>query len=144
MNTLVNVTNQPELWSAGDPVRPHLSASFKSSNGREVFGLKDPDGSFLSFICIAYTEGVPSCEKDLETMVVENPNVAVPYTVWSVKRGAGREIVNKAIDFIRDSGKAKKVITLSPLTDMAKSFHLKNKASLIRVNETTANFEYRL
>ena len=77
-------------------------------------------------------------------MVVENPNVAVPYTVWSVKRGAGREIVNKAIDLIRDSGKAKKVITLSPLTDMAKNFHLKNKASLIRVNETTANFEYRL
>ena len=144
MNMIENVSNNPSLWSDGDPVRPHLSADFKTSNGREVFGLKDPNGSFLSFICVAYTEGIPKDESDLDTMASENPSVAVPYSVWSLKRGAGREIINKALEMLREAGRVVRVVTLSPITDMAKKFHLKNNAILLRENENTVNFEYKL
>ena len=37
-----------------------------------------------------------------------------------------------------------RLITLSPLTDMAYKFHSKNGAKLIRVNENTQNFEYQV
>ena len=37
-----------------------------------------------------------------------------------------------------------RLITLSPLTDMAKRFHLKNGAVLLNHNETSYNFEYEL
>ena len=144
MNIIENVTQNCELWSTGDPVRPHLSADFKTSNGREVFGLKDLNGSFLSFVCIAYTEGIPQNEEDLNAMASESPSVVVPYSVWSLKRGAGREIINKALDMLRGAERAVRVVTLSPITDMAKKFHLKNDATLLRENETTINFEYKL
>ena len=35
-----------------------------------------------------------------------------------------------------------RLITLSPLTEMARKFHLSNGAVQIQVNETTQNFEY--
>tara|TARA_A100001011_G_scaffold92313_1_gene97025 strand:- start:448 stop:882 length:435 start_codon:yes stop_codon:yes gene_type:complete len=144
MNIIENVSNNPTLWSDGDPVRPHLSTDFKTSKGREVFGLKDPSGSFLSFVCVAYTGDIPKSEEDLDTMASETPSVAVPYSVWSLKRGAGREIINRALDMLRETGRVARVITLSPITDMARKFHLKNNATLLRVNETTVNFEYKL
>ena len=31
---------------------------------------------------------------------------------------------------------------MSPLTDMARNFHLKNGAKELQVNDTTQNFEY--
>jgi len=34
------------------------------------------------------------------------------------------------------------LITLSPLTEMAERFHVKNGAKLLKRNETTQNFEY--
>ena len=36
------------------------------------------------------------------------------------------------------------LITLSPLTEMARTFHLRNGAEEIRVNEETQNFEYTI
>jgi hypothetical protein len=35
-----------------------------------------------------------------------------------------------------------RLVTLSPLTEMAEKFHLRNGAKLIQKNETTQNFEY--
>ena len=43
---------------------------------------------------------------------------------------------------IKKSNHLNRLVTLSPLTEMAKKFHLRNKAKLFRVNETTQNFEY--
>jgi hypothetical protein len=33
-------------------------------------------------------------------------------------------------------------VTLSPKTDMARKFHLKNGAKIFRENEETVNYEY--
>ena len=36
------------------------------------------------------------------------------------------------------------LVTLSPLTDMARKFHLRTGAVEIQVNEDTQNFEYKI
>ena len=37
-----------------------------------------------------------------------------------------------------------RLITLSPLTEMARNFHLRNGAVELQVNEKTQNFEYKI
>ena len=45
---------------------------------------------------------------------------------------------------IKKSNHLNRLITLSPLTDMAFRFHSKNGAKLLQVNESTQNFEYKV
>ena len=47
-------------WMLGyvsdDPVRPHLSALFRTDKGREVYALTDEDtGVIKAIVCVAYT-----------------------------------------------------------------------------------------
>ena len=70
-------------------------------------------------------------------------HIAIAYTIWSRKRGAGKEIVNKVIEFAKKEG-IKRVVTLSPLTPVATHFHISNGAKQISINEDTQNFEYNL
>jgi hypothetical protein len=41
-------------------------------------------------------------------------------------------------------GHIQRLVTLSPLTDMATKFHIKNGAQLLQINSHTQNFEYAL
>ena len=45
---------------------------------------------------------------------------------------------------IKQSNHLNRLVTLSPLTDMATKFHSGNGAKLLQVNETTQNFEYKI
>ena len=45
---------------------------------------------------------------------------------------------------IKKSNYLTRLVTLSPLTEMAENFHLKNGAIKLRVNEATQNFEYKI
>jgi hypothetical protein len=45
---------------------------------------------------------------------------------------------------IKKSNHLNRLITLSPLTDMARNFHLNNGAIELQVNEETQNFEYKI
>jgi len=131
-----------------DPVRPELDLEFRKSYGRKIYGLKF-DNEIEGIVCIAYTNDIPKSVKELDIMsqnaaFKKDANTAVAYTVWSRKRGAGREIIQKALEFIKSNKEIKKVVTLSPLTPMATHFHIRNKAKLISINPTTQNFEYKL
>ena len=44
---------------------------------------------------------------------------------------------------IKKSNHLNRLVTLSPLTEMATKFHLRNGAKLLHINETTQNFEYK-
>ena len=66
------------------------------------------------------------------------------YTVWSKKKGGGRLIVKEVFKKIKKTNHLNRLVTLSPLTDMARKFHLSNGAIEIGVNETTQNFEYKM
>ena len=126
-----------------DPVRPHISAEWRDSNGSEVFGLWDEDFTRLrSVVCVHYMDTVPANE---ENMIESGNTIAVFYTVWSYEKGAGREIIFSAADHIKHTyPSVKRYVTLSPLTKMAEEFHLRNGAELIAKHEYCQNFEYKL
>ena len=143
--TLENVTDRPSLWEATDPVRPELDVEFKTATGRGVFGLLGDDGEWKAFLCYARTFLIPKDVDELERLTVEDGNVIIPYTVWSHERGAGRAIINEVLKRVKDPALGiDRVVTLSPLTTMARKFHLRNNAKEFRMNETTVNFEYEI
>ena len=45
---------------------------------------------------------------------------------------------------IKKSNHLNRLVTLSPLTKMARDFHIRNGAGEISVNEDTQNFEYKI
>ena len=147
----VKVTELVELDNIDvgeDPVRPELDVEWRTSYGRKIYGLKYED-DIEGIICIAYTNDVPTSVKELDLMsqnahFKKDADTAIAYTVWSRKRGAGKEIIGKVGEMMRQNPDISKLVTLSPLTPMATHFHIRNGAKQIGINNTTQNFEYRL
>lgn len=132
---------------AEDPVRPELTLDWRKEYGRQIFGLKYED-NIEGIVCVAYTNDVPESVRELDLMsqnahMKNDASVAVAYTVWSRKRGAGREIIHKLYKHVKQNENIKRVVTLSPLTPMATHFHIRNGAKLIKHNPNTQNFEYK-
>ena len=126
-----------------DPVRPELTLGFRITNGRKIFGLKY-DNEIEAIICVAFCPEIPYTVREMDYMSrVDGGEIAIAYTVWSRKRGAGREIIIKLREWVIKNG-YKRLVTLSPLTPMATHFHIKNGAKQIKVSEETQNFEYKL
>ena len=130
-----------------DPVRPELTLGWRITNGRKIYGLQYED-NVEAIICIAYTNDIPKSVRELDMMselafLKEEKTCAIAYTVWSRKRGAGREIVSKMLEFAKKEG-IKRVVTLSPLTPVATHFHISNGAKQISINDDSQNFEYNL
>ncbi len=143
-----------ECNTSEDPVRPELDNVFRRSYGRKIFGVKYL-GEIHAVMCFAYTNEVPRNVKELDKFshdaflqsAQRDQNVgqiAIAYTVWSKKKGGGKLIVNEVFKKIKKSNHLNRLITLSPLTEMATKFHSKNGAKLLRVNEKTQNFEYEV
>ena len=131
-----------------DPVRPELTLGFRITQGRKIFGLKYND-EIEAIVCIALCPEVPFTVREMDYMSQaanqENGRgeIVVAYTVWSRKRGAGREIIQKLREWTIKHN-FKRLVTLSPLTPMATHFHVKNGAKQVHINEETQNFEYKL
>ena len=137
-----------------DPVRPELSNDFRTGFGRKIFGVKYKN-EIHAVMCFAYTNEIPRSVDELEKLshdaylqsALRDQNIgkiAVAYTVWSKKKGGGKLIVKEVYKKIKKSNHLNRLVTLSPLTEMATNFHLKNGANLIQINETTQNFEYQV
>ena len=105
-------------------------------------------------MCFAFTNQIPKSVKELDKLSKDAflqsalrdqkvGKIAVAYTVWSKKKGGGKLIVKEVFKMIKKSNHLNRLITLSPLTEMATKFHFKNGAKLLRINETTQNFEYK-
>ena len=137
-----------------DPVRPELDNVFRRSYGRKIYGVKYK-GEIYAVMCFAYTNEIPKNVEELDKFshdaflqsAQRDQNVgqiAIAYTVWSKKKGGGKLIVKEVFKKIKKSNHLNRLVTLSPLTDMARKFHLSNGAIEIGVNETTQNFEYKM
>ncbi len=135
-----------------DPVRPELDNEFRTSYGRKIYGVKY-NGEIHAVMCFAFTNDIPKDVRELDLLskdaFLQSANrdqkvgkIAIAYTVWSKKKGGGKLIVKEVYKKIKKSNHLNRLVTLSPLTDMASNFHLRNKAKLLQVNETTQNFEY--
>ena len=138
-----------------DPVRPELDNIFRTNYGRKIFGVKFKD-EIHAVMCFAFTDQIPKSVEELDLFsqdaflknVQRDPNkvgrIAIAYTVWSKKKGGGKLIVKEVYKMIKKSNHLNRLVTLSPLTDMARKFHLRNGAVELQVNETTQNFEYKV
>ena len=138
-----------------DPVRPELDNIFRTNYGRKIFGVKFKD-EIHAVMCFAFTDEIPKTVEELDLFsqdaflknVQRDPNkvgrIAIAYTVWSKKKGGGKLIVKEVYKMIKKSNHLNRLITLSPLTDMARKFHLRNGAIELQVNKKTQNFEYKI
>ena len=71
------------------------------------------------------------------------PKIAVFYTIWSYKKGAGKKLILESVDYLyKNCTNIKRFVTLSPQNEMARNFHLKNGAFLLNYNSNTVNYEY--
>ena len=137
-----------------DPVRPELNNKFRTSFGRKIYGVKYKK-EICAIMCFGFTNDVPKTVKELDLMTKDAylqsalrdqkvGRIAIAYTVWSKKKGGGKLIVNEVFKKIKKSNHLTRLITLSPLTDMARKFHLRNGAIELQVNSDTQNFEYKI
>ena len=137
-----------------DPVRPELDNKFRTGYGRKIFGV-EYKGEIHAVMCFAYTNEIPKSVEELEKLSTDaflqtamrdqsGGQIAIAYTVWSKKKGGGKLIVKEVFKKIKKSNHLNRLVTLSPLTEMATNFHERNGAKLIQINETTQNFEYKV
>ena len=140
MLTKLETLEQVYALCKDDPVRPHLPADWRMRSGREVYASREDD-KITAVICVAYMDEVPTCEQNMKWPGID---VAVFYTVWSYKKGAGRKIVLDTANHIKKTqSNIKRFVTLSPLTEMAERFHLRNGAELLAKHPYAQNFEYK-
>jgi hypothetical protein len=127
-----------------DPVRPEIPLTFRVGEHTEIFVLlDDTNGEPAAAVCAAYRTLVPEDVMELLRTPVETPNIAVFYTIWSYKPGAGRKLILNARNWIQSNRKnISEFVTLSPPTEMARIFHLRNGAGVFRVNSETINYVY--
>jgi hypothetical protein len=137
-----------------DPVRPDLDNNFRTSYGRKIFGVKYKN-EICAIMCFGFTNEIPKNVKELDLMTKDAHlqsirrdqrvgKIAIAYTVWSKKKGGGKLIVKDVFKKIKKSNHLNRLVTLSPLTDMARNFHLRNGAVELQVNQDTQNFEYKI
>lgn len=137
-----------------DPVRPELDNNFRTGYGRKIYGVEYL-GEIHAVMCFAYTNIIPKSVDELEKLSTDaflqsamrdqsGGQIAIAYTVWSKKKGGGKLIVKEVFKKIKKSNHLNRLVTLSPLTDMATKFHMRNGAKLVQINEKTQNFEYKV
>ena len=130
-----------------DPVRPEIDLEWRTSFDRKIFGL-EYNNEIQAVVCLAFTNDIPHTVRELDLMsrvskYEKNAMIAIAYTVWSRKKGAGKKIMQEVIEYARAKG-FKRLVTLSPLTPTATHYHIRNEARLIGLNSETQNFEYRV
>ncbi len=137
-----------------DPIRPELDLKFRTSFGRKIYGV-EYQKEICAIMCFGFTNEIPKTVKELDLMTkdahlqstMRDQNVgkiAIAYTVWSKKKGGGKLIVKEVFKKIKKTNHLNRLVTLSPLTKMARNFHLRNGAFELQVNDETQNFEYKI
>lgn len=125
-----------------DPVRPSIPHKQRIGINKDVFVSTGDQGEVKAITCVSYQSDIPVAEQGLFADTTE-PSVAIFYTIWSYVPGAGRSLIFNAVDYIKhNKPNIRRFVTLSPSTDMAKRFHVKNGAVIHRVNPESVNYEY--
>ena len=132
-----------------DPVRPNLNPKFRLTENRVNFLLTQDFTKPCAIICVAFTKDIPKTEKQLEMYSINKLSVnydkAIFYTIWSYSKGSGKDILFNTVFWLKkNKPEIKRYITMSPKTEMARNFHLKNGAYELKSNRETINFEYTI
>ena len=121
-----------------DPVRKNIPYEWRVNNGlREVFHLGEK-----AVLCVAHLSAIPTTEEELLSFT-DWGTFSIFYTVWSKEKGLGRKIVIDTWNLLKLQHTNNRYVTMSPKTEMAMKFHLRNGATLLQENPETNNFEYK-
>lgn len=138
---ITSITDKLISYIKDDPVRPDISAEYRVQNNRFIATLVDQDIP-SSMVCISLHDFIPESVTDLDNTSAL-PTTAVFYTVWSYKPGAGRDLIFQAVPRLKEIyPTVTTFVTLSPKTEMARRFHLKNGAVVFRENTDSINYRY--
>lgn len=137
---ITQLTDPLLAYLKDDPVRPDIPAEFRVSGNRFISALVEEHPRAI--VCVSLHDFVPSAVEDLQQETTA-PNTAIFYTIWSYAPGAGAELLRETVAGIRKQFPGViNFVTLSPKTEMARKFHLKNGARVMRENRDTVNYEY--
>jgi len=144
MLTLIyDLTNPILEYIKDDPVRPEIPVEFRIAKNRFVSTLVF-DEKPRAIVCVSLHDFVPCNVDDLSTET-DTPTTAVFYTIWSYAPGAGVELLRATVNEIKVLFPSiTRFLTLSPKTDLARKFHLRNGAEIFRENIDTINYEYKI
>jgi hypothetical protein len=124
-----------------DPVRPHIPLAQRINDTAEILILRAGE-EILAATCLQWLKDIPENEDDLQNEN-KSKDTAVFYTIWSYSPGAGAQLIREAADWIlKEYIDVKDIVTLSPQTEMARKFHLKNGAKVHKENATSVNYQY--
>ena len=139
LSIITNVQDPLLDYVKDDPVRPEITKEFRVGKNRFVSALVS--GTPRAMVCVNLLDKVPHSVADLGDS--EEPTTAVFYTIWSYQPGAGVELLRATVKEIQTKHpNIKRFVTLSPKTELARRFHLKNGATVLSDNPETVNYEY--
>jgi len=142
LHLIQNLSDKFVDFLSQDPVRPHIPRTERVGVNKDIFVTRDENDNVQAITCVSYQLTVPSAESELFEQC-DVPKVAVFYTIWSYAPGAGKQLIFNAVKHIKENQKSiNRFVTLSPKTDMARKFHIKNGAIVFRDNEESVNYEY--
>ena len=140
LSFITNLTDPLLDYVKDDPVRPELPKEFRVGKNKFVSVLVDDIPQAM--VCVSLHDFIPEDVSDL-IRETEVPTAAIFYTIWSYAPGAGVELLRATVTEIQKQFPSiTRFVTLSPKTEMAKRFHLKNGAGVYRENLDTVNYEY--
>jgi len=127
-----------------DPVRKEIPIQDRINDTSEIYALWN-ETELGAITCVSYTEGIPGSVEEMNYIASPYMDTVVFYTIWSYSPGSGRQLIVEASERIKHLYPSiKNVVTLSPKTEMAEKFHLKNGAWRYRENTDTINYAYEL
>ena len=142
LHTVTTISDDLATLIKDDPVRPEIPLSDRVNSNSRIYMLKDGDQT-LAVTCVKFLETIPSAVDDL-VVIIGGATTAVFYTIWSYTAGAGRDLIVAAQRSIESEfPEIQTYVTLSPKTEMARRFHLKNGARELRENVDTINYIYK-
>jgi hypothetical protein len=142
LHTITTITDEIVNLLKDDPVRPEIPATERVNSNSRIYMLKDGEQT-KAVTCVKFLETIPAGVEDMMGLV-ESATTAVFYTIWSYRAGAGRDLIIAAQKSIEaEFPDIQTYVTLSPKTEMARRFHLKNGARELRENSSTVNYIYK-
>lgn len=142
LHTITTLTEEIVRLLKDDPVRPEIPADRRVNQNSRIYMLKEGDQT-RAITCVKFLTDVPAAVEDLVDDV-GSATTAVFYTIWSYAAGAGRDLIVEAQRSIEaEFPGIQTYVTLSPKTEMARRFHLKNGAGVYRENTDTINYIYK-
>ena len=142
LHIITSISDDLQTLIMDDPVRPEIQLSERINSNSRIYLLKKDDQT-QAVTCVKFLNAVPAAVEDMVGLV-ESATTVVFYTIWSYAAGAGRTLIQEAQKSIEaEFPGIETYVTLSPKTEMARRFHIKNGARELRENPNTINYIYK-